>query len=419
MKRAARWFDQPTRWRGKARFFGGAFALPFLAGGVAVLMAISLMPIAGWLRAKDWIETPATVLTARLAEVSDSDGTTNRVEVRYRYYFAGRDYESTRFDFTTGSTNIGVDAMLAAVRRLESNPETRCWVNPAQPAEAVLERGFPTGAILGIFFCAPFLLVGVLGVGGACFGPRLVRAYREHRSALVHRWIREEKLPWRKTLSDDVCADPETALIVARDERIVVAAAASALCIFWNGIVAVFLCVLLIEWWTGGEASLFLALFLIPFEIVGACLLWWTCLTWWMVRRPAWLALIAPVPGIGGGEVDVAIGFSDPTAALRAHVVRFVGLHAPGDSESDRPQLSLRRQLGFWRGAPGKRGRSKHEELIASVSLELGAVAASLRFSLPSLHAPEPVGAKNRLRCWFLELEDIGGFVESHLISSD
>lgn len=126
---------------------GAKFLIPFGSVFLAVGVGFGVATVRGLLRAeamRTWQETPATVLTCVLKRNSDSDGgSTYRVEATYAYEVAGRRYTGNRVSLHTGSDNIGsfhqrTYAALDACR--SRNEPARCWVNPADPSESVLNR---------------------------------------------------------------------------------------------------------------------------------------------------------------------------------------------------------------------------------------------------------------------------------------
>ena len=123
---------------------------------------------------RTWREVPATVQACELKSESDSDGgTTYRVVASYRYEVEGRSYTGDRVSFHSGADNIGsfqqqlYATLSECQRRKKSAP---CWVNPANPAEAVLSREIRPELIV-------FHQVFVFAFGGAGFGIMLAGAY--------------------------------------------------------------------------------------------------------------------------------------------------------------------------------------------------------------------------------------------------
>lgn len=418
MRRPEQWFELAPRWSIWGRVAAGLFCVPFLAGGLGALYGLALLPVDRWSQARFWRECPAVVIESRLAEIADSDGgDAYRVEARYRYRFEGRSYTGDRFNFTSVSTNMGVPAMRDAVQRLPAGTETICWVNPAAPGESVLDRSWPPGTVIGFFFSLPFLLIGAVGSGGALLGPRLARAIRARRTAWLESLISQGALPWPTRLAPDAWDRQHTAIILSRDRHLVTALGASAICLFWNGIVSVFVVVFISEWIVGGRFGTYLGLFLLPFIAVGLALLW-TCLrTWRLAFRPAWVALVSPLPGKEGGEVRVALAVAGP-APLRAAPPRpmsLVAVEMPIDSESGKPTMPSNRFTGI-RRKPGKRNQNKGE--LARVELTLEFPRGSTTVRLPAL-VKSTGGIGSRAVLWWLEMEDERGLVESHVVSQE
>lgn len=148
---------------------GGCLALFLLPFAVTGLGAFGLV---AWesgltLRARSWVEARCTIDDAELVESPGGDAVTYKNRARYHYDFGGQTYEGTRVDFNVGSDDLGdfhqrLHADLVA-HRAQGRP-LACFVNPKDPAEAVLHRGFRPGKIvMGLGFGLAF---GTIGIGG-------------------------------------------------------------------------------------------------------------------------------------------------------------------------------------------------------------------------------------------------------------
>lgn len=118
------------------------FSLPFAAVGVGMAIWMSSGVLACW-KMKNWQETPARIVRAKLECHSDSDGSTYQATAEYTYKFGSRQYTGKRVGVTGGSDNIGsyqqdVHRQLSAHQT--SGRPFRCYVNPNRPSEAVLFR---------------------------------------------------------------------------------------------------------------------------------------------------------------------------------------------------------------------------------------------------------------------------------------
>lgn len=235
-----------------AAFFG-----VFLAAGLGFLTPIFILPVARMAGAIDWQPATCEIIEARLYTSSDSDGSTYRVDVNYRYEFGGRSYAGDRYRFMRMTTS-GRDSKASAVARLNRERRVPCWVNPENPAESVIERG-PSNEMWFALIPLVFVLVG----GGGIYGS-FVAGRAGGSGALSLR--RPSRVAVQMASSGPGTLKPRW----SRGGALV---AFLFFALFWNGIVSVFLYQLAREWIRGSGFQWFLALFLIPFVIVGLILI--------------------------------------------------------------------------------------------------------------------------------------------------
>jgi hypothetical protein len=130
------------------------FGLPFLAAGL-FLSWLYFAGFATWWQARTWEEVPCWIESAELRTSRGDDSTTYQAMATYRYHYAGKMWRSDQVSLESGSDNIGsfhqsVHRELSRhVQKLPATPEMdaatvapafRCYVNPANPSEAVLYR---------------------------------------------------------------------------------------------------------------------------------------------------------------------------------------------------------------------------------------------------------------------------------------
>jgi hypothetical protein len=254
------------------------FGLVFAVIGLVAFWAITLGPLLRASASRSWVEAPCVILESALETSRGSDNDTYRVAIRYRYVWQGETYEGERYDFTTGFTNVGVARMRAAVADHPPGRHTVCHVDPDDPASAVLSRelggGLWFGAIallfplfggLFIFFAwrggraagaqaSPLAPAGAAGAGGAA-------GLRSPRGA-----------SGAKTFAADPAAQGEVALRPASG-RVTTLFVTLGIALFWNGIVGVFVSQVVKDFGRGGIFPWFLALFLVPFVLVGLLLI--------------------------------------------------------------------------------------------------------------------------------------------------
>ena len=172
------------------------FALPFAGVGIfmTVLVARSLLL---WHETKAWIPTPATIVEAELETHRGDDSTTYKATARYTYEFGSRQYESTHVALHGGSDNIG-DFHQRLARELKRHKQSgkpyTCYVDPTDPAEAILNRDLRPGMLT---LYAVFALV----FGGVGFGMLVGGAYglrKQKEVAAKKTQTPEEPWLWRE-----------------------------------------------------------------------------------------------------------------------------------------------------------------------------------------------------------------------------
>lgn len=169
------------------------FALPFAIAGLVVL-GFGVFDVWDWARMRAWTQTPARVLEVRLIE-SAGDSVTYRVEAQYEYQHGGQRYVGSRVAISTGSDNVGSfhqDAYAELRHARDQNLRVNAFVNPTNPAEAVLYRHLRSGMLaLKLGFGVVFAAVGLGLMFGAWFGKRRAgdqRALRELHPKQPWRW---------------------------------------------------------------------------------------------------------------------------------------------------------------------------------------------------------------------------------------
>src|SRR5437899_2306923 len=88
-----------------SRVFLVIFGLLFFSMGAGFMYLIVVKPVWGVLAARAWRETPCRVVSSEVRSHSGSKGTTYSVKIRYAYTVEGRQFESSRYDFTEGSSS--------------------------------------------------------------------------------------------------------------------------------------------------------------------------------------------------------------------------------------------------------------------------------------------------------------------------
>lgn len=239
---------------GCAVLFGGFFALV----GLAAFWFVTARPLLRSAASAAWVEAPGVILSSELESKSDSDGTTYRVAIRYRYEWGGREFESDRYNFSTGYPNIGVGGMRDIVREHYVGRGVICRVDPDDPASSVIDRSVPAAT----WFGALTLFFPVFGFGF------IWMAWRGSRKGTSAPGVAGGP---GAAVSPGVPAAGEVVLkpVVGRIGAFL---GLTFVALFWNGIVSVFV-VQAAKEFGRGFLGWFLPLFLVPFVLIGLLLL--------------------------------------------------------------------------------------------------------------------------------------------------
>lgn len=392
MKPVLPWF-LPTRSSGD--FKSGCvvlFTLPFLFGGMFCFWSMSGRPTLDWMRARDWEPADAVIEKAHIQTIHDSEGDKHKAVVHFRYQYRGATHAGTRYSFVSADMNLGATDQEHVRNNLTLGKTVRCWVNSADPAEAVLDRSLPGQVLLGLFFSVPFITVGIFGLGILAL-PRLRDLFFRLRKAQMTRLVADGRLPEWVMLpftADESSTPPsDVALSIAADDRLPQAVGVTLLNFFWNGMVGAFLfwdvgIILSGERWPG----LLLALFLLPFIVVGMGMLWSGIKLWRLCWRAGWVAALRPAPGFEGGEVSSCWAWLDSQHQARPPeaVVRIVGQAAAWDAESDSPRRAVGRKR---RTQLSDRNAAQKAELeLAAVEVPVVHATREIPLHLPAIPSP-------------------------------
>lgn len=298
-----------VRAKGLGRFVLVAFFSIFAIVGGVTFYFLSYKPIAWTLAAESWVQTPCRVLRAEVRDHDSADGTTYSVYILYEYEFDGRTYKCDRYDFVGGSSS-GYDRKAEIVAEYESAERPVCYVDPANPSQAVLKRGFHAGLLLGLI-PLPFLLVGV---GGIVFALRSKRRFAGGGGS----WGRIGPIGPMGS------ADGGSQVLVAASTPKAKFIAVSIGAIVWNGIIALF-AVLAFRSGQDGK-NLPPVLFVLLFVGVGLALA--------SAAIYQFLALFNPRPTVElsrgaiplGGTAEVRWSFRGQTSRIQELVVMLRGV---------------------------------------------------------------------------------------------
>lgn len=137
------------------------FFLIFAAVGGAILWFLLLRPVMKVVEARSWVPVPCTVVESRVDSSSDEDGTTYKAVVHATFQYGGAERRAP-YDFSGSVYSGGYDGKAVLVSRYPVGAETTCYVNPEDPAEAVISRDLSGSYFFGLLGLA-FFLPGAIG----------------------------------------------------------------------------------------------------------------------------------------------------------------------------------------------------------------------------------------------------------------
>lgn len=235
---------------GKGRMIGFFFGIPFFAAGLFFCWIGALQPIFKVLSSANWPEVSCVISTSAVKSHSSSDGTTYSVDIQFHYQYEDSSYTGGSYNFSKMNSS-GSTGKYEITSRYPVGSEHRCWVNPADPDEAVLSRDLPGIVYFVIPFTSVFMIVGLgISLGSLGLMPRKwkEKVYSRHKPVEDvdegERWLKPGIGGKGKFIG---------ALFVA---------------LFWNGITSVFV-LQVIRGFFEGDPEWFLTLFMLPFVLIG------------------------------------------------------------------------------------------------------------------------------------------------------
>jgi hypothetical protein len=257
--------------QGKSSRFAGCFLLVFFGmfftAGCAFFFFMFLWPMMRIMGARDWVETPCVIVSSEVGVHSDSDGSTYSIDIEYTYFVDGRQHKSDRYSFDRSSSS-GRGGKQRIVDQHPVGSEHVCYVDPDDPDEAVLNRGFVPTLWLGLL---PLIFVAV-GGGGLLFCTWGALTKRGPSRTSETEWLpdkeqsRVETQRLRGYVPERDTGGPVTLKPAVSPWGKLLGALVFAL--FWNGITSVFVTIAVTSH-LKGDPEWFLTIFIIPFVLVG------------------------------------------------------------------------------------------------------------------------------------------------------
>lgn len=266
---------------GEALFFG----VFLLLGSLSLTLLWNILVVPEWRVNHDFEEGRGVVRQVRLDERPEARGMVYRPAVRVEYQVAGQTYDDFTYDIhfhTPHAYSTDRQASAAPLDQFRPGDEIPIWYNPADPREFVVVRGYTWLLWFLLLLPVAFILIGGVGLALTIFhwGKSV-----EHRVATTQMARRLNPLKTEEADFGEFPNVPHDANItnspgtrlkyrlpidLSRGWRLLGIFLA---CLFWNGIVTVFV-ILAINSHLQGRPEWLLTVFVLPFAAVGIAMIY-------------------------------------------------------------------------------------------------------------------------------------------------
>lgn len=235
-----------------ARILMFFFGMPFFAMGAFFCWMGAIQPLVLAISSGEWPQVPCQIVSSEVERHTSSEGDTFSIAITFSYVYQGREYVGSSYDFNDVNSS-GRRGKAKVIEHYPAGAKRQCWVNPSDPEIAVLSRKAPGIVYFIIPFTTIFMLIG-LGIMLTAAG------------LLPKSWSKRLRPSGHKRVNTEDAGHIN--LKASAGGRAGKFAGMLFLCLFWNGIVGIFV------WQIGasfmaGDPEWFLVLFLMPFVVVG------------------------------------------------------------------------------------------------------------------------------------------------------
>jgi hypothetical protein len=367
--------DAPVSVRAAAGAQRWLFVLMALVfGGAGIGIAIFMTPeVIRAFQCQNWTAVPCVIEDSRVHTSSDSDGTTYKAEVRYRYTVNGEAHHSSRLRFLPIASG-GRESHAREANRYPVGSTQQCFVNPANPQEAVLDPSIGPRLFFALF-PLPFIGVGAF---------LLWNSTRRHTdSGPVSR--RSRAASGTASVGAEIPgpdATPTARLRPAHTPR-TKAIGATIAAVLVNGIIWP----ILVTQWTGGRDWI-LIIFLSVFALVGLGVACGAVYLWLAVKNPVPALELTPSCPAPGETCRLAWGWDRPAHRLSSLTLELIG----------------REEATYRRGTDTVTDKHTfHSSLLATSERGAAIESGTVTFQIPagSMHS---FAASNNKIVWLIEL---------------
>lgn len=234
-------------------FFFSIFAIV----GVVALVSLIILPAVRVARATNWVATPCTIVTSSIVSNGSGKDSSYYPDIAYTYQYDGGSYQSSAINFLNSSTKSSSTAL---VRTFPVGKTVQCFVNPADPTQAVLQRDY----IFDWLFLLPLVFLAI-GVGGMTWSIKSTLDAKRN--------ITRGHSDWEpKSVSDRDKSTQSLAGEIELKPKNTPLGNCIGLLLFaliWNGMIGFFFFKVFLQGREAGFMRILMGLFLIPFALIG------------------------------------------------------------------------------------------------------------------------------------------------------
>ncbi len=143
-----------------------AFGLVFLIAGVGSFYAVMIAPLFTTIKAQSWNQAQATILSSDVITSRGNKSTTYRADIKFQYEYQNVVYKSETWNTDWATSSGSKSGAEATVKRYPAGSNHPCYVNPNDPAQAVLDRSYQVSNLFGLFTLL-FIIIGGAVMYGA------------------------------------------------------------------------------------------------------------------------------------------------------------------------------------------------------------------------------------------------------------
>ncbi len=257
------------------------FALLLLAGTAFLVLLLARKVVPEWRANHEFLQLTAVALDKRIGESHDGDGNiVYRPEVKISYEVEGEQFRIWTYDVTGTWSNSRADVE-SLVDQIQIGRDYLCWYDPLEPDVAVIARGYSWWFWMMLLVPSGFILIGGAGLVFSLWQWGKSPEHRAAQGELGQLDLFEEIDAGAKDYptvphNEDLTNSPGTKLkyrLPVHGSQGWRLFAATTTCLLWNALVALFV-VIAVRAHLRGEPDLWLDLFVLPFLLAGALLIY-------------------------------------------------------------------------------------------------------------------------------------------------